>query len=350
MSSDHVWFAKETTSGTPVTPSGNASVLTSFSPSLGESKLTAKETGQSRGVSDIAQGTHMPSGSLEFIAQPEQLGLILLSLLGQSTSTQIGATSAYDHAFEPNDSAAQTTLTAQLQQVRNGTTVTTNIRGLAVTSTTITFATDEYVRVSIDYVAFEEAKAGATFNDSGSTTSPAAITVAYGTALERFKFDRVTIQYGGTATKDGTTKAYTLTSSPTTLSNVESFEVTINASVEQRVFLGSRYPQLMHYGDRDVSASLTLDNETPSLTFYDKHVAGTQEPWRIAVNTVAEADTSNPYALDITLPLADIAETSFGDLSGENSTRTLDISLTGITDSSTDDDVSIHLVDTNTSY
>ncbi len=342
---NHILIKAESTLGTFVTPDVTLPVK-SWTFNAGQSRLMREETGAGRGTTAIEIGAYEPSGSFEAYATPALLPY-LIKAAGFNTvtkSTPGGATNARNHVFLADDTAALKSLSVQGQYVGNGTTVTYNQRGVVINKLTVTFTAKEYVMVTGDYFCLEQRKAGDNF--SNGNTSAATQSPAYPTPLEAFSFAKATLTYGGTISKDGTSKVFTQTSG-TALTNVESYEVTFDQGITQQVFLSSYYAGRLKEGKRKITFTFTVDNETPSATFYDRMIAGTQEPLFILGQTNSYIESTTPYDFEIGLPKVDYGNVETGALSGSQEARSLTVSGEGIIEPVTDNDAVIRFKDAN---
>lgn len=344
---DALLIKNETTIGTFVTPDTAIPVKT-VEVDASETRIEERYTGLGRDLYELSRGAHRPMGTIALAGHPGTIGKFLNSLFfgGLTTSTPGGGTSSRDHVFIPNDGSALKGISMQLQRSRNGTTVTHNIRGGLITEVTFSIEVDQYLQVEAKYAGIEMLIAGGTFADS--TSSVAAQTVTYGTYVRRFQFDDLTVEYGGTNSKDGTTKVYTM-SGGTAVSNLESLSVTIGHEVEHRVALGSRYPQSHHVGIRNVKAEMTFQENAPSDTFYAKYIANSTDAWHFKFSGPTIESTLK-YELDIYLPAAYYEEAAYGGLNASYEARTIDVALRAGADATTDDAVAVRLRDIQTSY
>lgn len=349
---DHLLIAKESTPGTFVTPSATAhSGLQEFAVTPGEQRFMRRESGRSRDVIKHVRGTHRPSGSLTTLVESDNNLINLLRALGATTlttSTPGGATSSRDHVLTFDDDAASISLSMQAQQRRIATTSTVNLRGVELSSLTLAVGLDDYLRLTAEFVCYEEQVAGGTFGDGNS--SPAAVgSVSYNTVEAAFEFADMTISQGGTVSQDGTTKVYSLSGS-TDLADVESLEISIAMNKEQRFALGSRYAQDIIDGNRDVTGSLTVRNDTPSTAFLTKLRAGTQEAYLIKFTGV-QIESGFTTEFEIALPLVGYTDTdAYGALSSEHGARTLTIPFTGLLHESTGNAVAFRVRNDTASY
>lgn len=308
----------------------------------GQARIELRELGATRGLSETLEGAYKPQGSISASVRPGEVGLLLRSAMGTVTkSTPSGGTAARDHVFDIDDDAVVHTLSAQLQQSRMGTTEALNLRGLVVDQLTLSVAAEQESRLSVNYLAVEEKMPGTAF-DNGNV-SPAAVAVAYAAQIAPLTFDSVKIYYGGTATKDGTTKRYTLAGAGT-LVNVENVEIVLSNNMSHRIFLDSKYAGTFHQGDREPTCSFTLDNETPHVDFYEKHSLVTQEPLQILIEGT-EIETGFNYALEITFPNFDYGDVPWGELMGSNAERTIQIAGRGLVWDTEDEDINLRLRD-----
>lgn len=342
---DALFVIGEATFGSYVNQSGDPiRGVTVATPQDGQGRIELRELGATRGLSESLEGAYKPQGSIQMTMRPEEFGLFLRSAMGTVTmSTPSGGTNTRDHVFDIDDDAVLHSLSAQLQQSRMGTTTTLNVRGLVVDQISMAITAENEGRLTIDYLAIEQQEPGTAF-DNGNT-SPAAVAVAYATQIVPLSFESVKVYYGGTPSKDGTTKRYTLAGAGT-LANVESVEATLSNNLSHRIFLDSRYAGTFHQGDRETSCTMTLDNETPDTTFYQKHNALTQEPLQILIEG-ATIEGAFLQALEITFPNFDYSDVPWGELMGSNSERTIQIAGRGLVWDTEDEDISLRLRDSN---
>jgi hypothetical protein len=244
--------------------------------------------------------------------------------------------------FLPDDAAAMTHYSFQLQQIRNGTTVTTNIRGALINSMAFGFALDQVVTMTISGMFIEECKAGGTFADT--TSSPAAITLVAPTMLAPFKHGQITLQYGGSVSKDGTTKVYAYT--PGTTLNISAATITIDNGLTQREVLSSLYPTAIVPGDRSVTASFTVPNDTPALTFYDLLKADTSQVIRVLASS-ATIESSFTYQFEVTLPVFSYNDAPYGEISGVNGQRDIEVSGVALVSATTGEEIAVRLRNAN---
>lgn len=344
---DHIVIGKESAVGTFVSPAGDAIHVLEATSDPNTNYLSEIESGNTRDKVDIEQGTTKPAGNIKMIVRPETI-MELLMAGGQNlvTSTVVAATSAYDHAAYPDDTAAIIGLSCQMQQTRNATTKTINLRGMQVKSWTLSCEMDQYLQLEVEYMAYEETLAGVAFLDT--QTSPAAISITYAANISGFKFDHVAIQYGGTLTLDPTAKTFSLASG-TALTGAEKFMVKCTYDNNQRGQFGQRYVKEQLHGGRTVEWEIDISDDTPATTFYTKKRDNTKEAITINFTHTAEIEASYPYLFQIVLPNANYQKAPFGNISGDQGARTLTIGGEGLPDTN---DISIHtqLRDSNTSY
>lgn len=324
---DHLAIAEETTLGTFVTPSAMLSGVRSFSVNPNETRTPRYEKGRSLDPVDTMNGVHNPSGAGELVVESDLENIVrVLQSLGFTsiTSTQIAATAAYEHGLMFDDDGALVSLSAQVQKIGNGTTVTANVRGLQVGSVTFTVSADNYLTMTFDYVAVEAQVAGTNFGDAES--SPAAITVSYPTLVRGFQFDDVVIKLGVTPTWDGTKKLFTIADG-TTLS-LESLSLTIELPRSQVNALGSKYAaEIIRSGSRAITGELVVRNNTPTTAYFTKLRSGTTEALDIKFSGDADAiESGHTNELQITIPqLSYNSGELFGAVTNEVAAETLTI-------------------------
>lgn len=334
---DNIWIAEETTPGTFVAPSGNAvSGLQSFNITTNDARIARRESGRSHGMSAHTQGSHMPSGAMTIIVEPDNVVELLRSLGFLTITSSTPDMGVYQHVLEMDDDGAPKTLSVQAQQRRVGTASALNVRGVAVSNATFDVSTDNFLSVTLDYLAYEATTAGVDF--SNGNTSITALSIAHGTLMRAFQFDRMTITRGGTLSRDGTTRIITA-SGATAITNAESLSLSINYNKEQRLALGSRYPQQIITGNRDVTFTMSLRNDTPSTTLWASQVAGTQEALIVKFSGLTdELATGHTYELEFALPVVDYTgDDLFGELSSELGARSISLSGTALNDATLGD-------------
>lgn len=329
--SDYIFVKTESASGTFEALTGETAlpVLTKTR-ALGQNWIDVREAGASRSLYDAEQGARRPTASIEFRCQARYMLVLLKSLFNViTTSTPATATNTRDHAFYMNDAAVMNTFSMQTQETRGGATRTLNWRGCQVISAEFTFEQDNYGTVSLEIAAMEVTPAGTAFLNGNS--SPAAITVTTPTTVKKsFGFPNVTVTYGATLTLDATTKRYTKAGG-TTLTGIESLTISINHGAESRVFLDKLYPQSHVLGNREVTFSIVLADDTPALTFFDTKVrTKTSESLFIEIDNGVVIETTFTEEFDIALPTALYQEPTWADISGEHGVRNLTIAGVGL--------------------
>lgn len=348
---DHLIVAKESVAGTFVAPTGDmVSGLMSMSTDPGDTRIERRESGRSRAVISALQGIHSPSGSMETILEPDNMGLFLLAAgNNDNAATQEAATSAYHHGFAQDDSLASTTLSLQIEQIRSATTTAINMRGVYLSGVTFNIQVDGQLRLSFDYIAMEETTVGGTFPGNGDT-SAAAVAVSYGTVVREFIFSDLVVKYGITpGTFNATEKYFDSISGGTILTDMEDVEISVNQNFETRHVLGDRYMQEVVFGNREISMSATIRNDTPVLTFYDKFIAGTQEGWHFLFSGVTDAiESGHTFEFEITIPLLDYTEAAVGDLSSDHGARNITLGGNALYHSASAQEINYRLKNTVT--
>lgn len=345
--SDHLLLKKETTFATPVTiTTADVIPIRNATPATGENYIQDRVTGQGRALASNNRGSKIPALSGEGSLIPETFGKLINMLLGGQNTVQVDATAAYNHNFYPLDSAALPSATLQLIQIRNSASTVIGQKGAKMDSMEFSFNVDEVGTYSFEIMAQDEAKAGGTYEDASS--SQAQLTPVYAVTPAPLMFTQVTVKYGVTATWNDTDKVFEC-SGGTTLAGVVNLTLTVNNNIDQGGVLGKRTADRMPEGQRDVELSLTISNDTPSTTFYDKMRAGTSEAIQILVVSPEEADTGEYYELEFVIPVATYEEAAYGDVSGEFGMRDVDLMLRGEIQQASGYDVGIRVKDTLTS-
>lgn len=327
---DYVFIKTESASGTFEALTGETALpLLSMSRGFGQNWIDIREAGSNRDLYDSEQGARRPTASITFRCQAKYMLVLLKSLFNViTTSTPATATNTRDHAFYMNDSAAMNTFSMQTQETRSGTTRTLNWRGCIVISAEFTFEQDNYGTVTMELLAYEVTPASTAFLNGNS--SPAAITVTTPTTVKKsFGFPNVTVKYGATLTLDGTSKRYSA-SGGTTLTSIESLTIGISHGTESRVFLDKLYPQSHVLGNREVTFSIVLADDTPSLTFFDTKVrTKTEETLFVTIDNGVVIETTFTEQLDFAIPKALYREPTWVDISGEHGVKNLTIAGVG---------------------
>lgn len=344
----NLYYKVETTAGTWVAPDATAGETESFSVNPGESRITRRSTGLSRAAVGHDQGVHTPSGNwtqrLDYVNARLALGAVGFAKLA---STQADSSIAYDHVYAPDDDAIVPGYSVQAQQVREATTESVNVRGLAIDQLTLSNAVDAYAMAEASWLAYEVVRDAETFLNGNA--SSANLTIAYPTPLRLFRFSDLTATTGGTVAIDGTSKVVSVSGS-SALTNLENVSVQIATGKVQRTILGQRTPASIINGDRTVTVSFDIRNDAPNVAWLGHLLSGDSVAlilkWAAPANSIA---TGYTYELEVAIPSFHVTTAPPGDVELGQGAKT--ISISGIAEYNTTaaTDISVRVRNTATS-
>lgn len=290
-----VGIKKETVFGTPVT-------VDRFPEFLSESLEWKPEYMTGRGLrvgsrvqrADRRQlGRQHVEGDVSLEACARGLGIFFEALMGQATSTIIGAGPAYQHLFTLTNTDPFPTYTIQkgIPLLGGGAVQAATFSGMACTRGTITSAVGEIVKLDTSW-----------FGKQVSTAiAYAAPSYAAASSQELFTFLHGSITLGTSAVTPPTTVA--LASGGDAVANVKDFTVTIDNKLDTSGYtygsngtLGRR-PTL---GATEISGKLTA--EFDSVTNRDYFLANTTVSVTMTFVTATELQTGVYNTLQIVLP------------------------------------------------
>lgn len=290
-----IGIKKETTFGTAVT-------VDRFPEFLSESLDWKPEYMTGRGLrvgsrvqrADRRQlGRQHVEGDISLEACSRGLGIFFEALMGEATSTIIGAGPGYQHLFTLTDTDPFPTYTIQkgIPLLGGGAAQPTTFTGMACTRGTITSAVGEIVRLDTSW-----------FGKAADTTiAYAAPSYVASASQELFTFLHGSITLGTSAVTPPTTVA--LASGGDGVTNIKDFTVTIDNKLDTSGYtygsngtLGRR-PTL---GATEITGKLTA--EFDSVTNRDYFLDNTTVSVTMTFVTATELTTGSYNTLQITLP------------------------------------------------
>jgi hypothetical protein len=304
-------------------------------------------SGNCRGQKYRWLGPKRPTGSFEFPAHWEYIGwFVKNALMHDVASTQQGATAAYLHGFFPKDDTLPFGLSVQMKVDSDD---SKNVLGVVIDTLTFSCTAGESLNISGDYIAYDEAPTGGTWDFDGATGAPAVIASPSYVAdtILPFRFQNATLTFNGTLTFDDTENKYTLAGGNTY--NIEACELSIANNLDPKVFLGNRVAGNFTGQDREITATIDFDQSTVDDTFYDLYRAGTEGTLFLEFDSGVEADTGFNYTMTIVVPRVSFGAALPPDVSGTNDRRMQAVEMTGLVDSD-GQDFNVQIIDTQTSY
>jgi len=302
--SGYIGVAKQTASGTYVTPAQYMYVDSISIDAQTEELVSSPEIGGGRDIVDgsVLVGPISYGGSIDFSVRPESIGLFLLGATGAVTSSGISG-DAYGHTFTfENDLVPLSIEKSVGDGLENFGYTDTKVNNLRFEA-----AQGEFVTGSADVIAINETS-GKTVQTSSFETSPI-----------------FTYQSGSVILDSGEI-------------SVKSFSFEINNNVQDDDFrFGSRSLASLVEKRRELSASLEVvptDSNIYKKSVYGSTsattVSGLQTTYAGALflrfeSAYKVAGTTVPYQMDITIPKAVFKSSPFAISGDEMITETLDL-------------------------
>lgn len=342
----HVLAVEETTFGTWNAPT-DAYPLLSWSHDDGTEYVDGRETGASRGLRAQWYGSRAPSGSGEGFIHEEDFALFAKAAgLWGVDSLVVGATSAYEHNLIVDDSLSAVGLSMQVQSDASN---AFSFKGVVLDTLTFSLAAREKAKFSFDWLAFDAARVGGTWDDT--TAAPAIIgsPAYFGAAIQPLKFNSATLTWGGTVAFDAPTKKITITGG-TSITLATMVEISIENNFSYQHTLGSAsVPTIAIPQDRSVTGRMDIDFSTVTNTYYDAMINATEVALQLTM-TGNEADTGENYTVEITLPSIVVRSANHPDITGEQTGRSQSVEFTAHTNTTANADIGVRIVDTATTW
>jgi len=347
MADEHVIISPETTFGTFVTPA-LAFPIMKASHAVGREYIDRRYSGSARALAKRYQGSKSPSGSIETDLFPDEMGNWFEAAgFVITTSQDVGATTAYEHGLLLSTSSLLSSLSAQIKRSAS---VATNILSMIMDKVTLKCAKGEVVMVTFDFLAKDEAPAGGTWDHDGGASDAVIATPTYISAsLVPYRYFDAALILGGTVSLDGTTKQMSI-SGGTTLSNIESLEITIENNLEQAHFLTAD-PTAGQIPAQDFNAAIQMDVDQSTLvaTYYNHVRGGTNAALQLTL-TGPEIEAGHDYMFELTLPSLSFDEADYPEVSGDQSRRVQKVQASAIVHTTIDEAIGITIRDSQASY
>ncbi len=256
-------------------------------------------TGAGRGRKFAWLGEKPVAGKLVLLAWPQYVGSLLKALFTTVNTDRQETTTAYRHKLLLDDTADLGSISMEKQY--GGSSGTTQfIKGAVCTNLTISAAVKAALKLSLGYVAKDEAWAGGNWEDG--TAAPAAATnpVPYAAGLAMpFKFHEGAVYKGGSlALTDGEI----VVTGGTAIAYIEACEIAIDMGLDS--FFGlNNTPNVvaLRPGGRKVSLKADLDWQGVDNAYTLAHRAGTETVWQLKFVGPVIASTYY-YEFIVTLP------------------------------------------------
>jgi hypothetical protein len=347
MPQEHIIFVEQTTDWTTWDTPDKAIPVDTFAIDPGIEYHDHRVTGQNRSLKYSWLGQKLVTGSFEMLAWWEYLGWFFkAALMHDVASTVQGATTAYLHGFFPKDDTMPLGMSVQAKRDADD---ASNLIGMLIDSLTFNMSANEPVMLSGDFIAYDEADTGGTWdNDASAAPAVIASPTYFADSVLPFRFQHATLTFDGTLTFDDTENKYTI-SGGTAFSLIEQMELSIENNLDPRVFLSSRLPGNVIGGDRSISGSFAWDQSAVDEQFLTKLRAGTRATLQIVLDSGVEADTGFNYMMTITVPVVEFRSAAHPDATGSQDRRMQDVEFVGLADSN-DIDFNVTIVDKQTSY
>jgi len=344
MPLEHMIFEEQVAWQTWITPTKGLYLL-SASLDPGSEYVEQRITGVGRAVKNSWLGKKLPTGQLTLPLYYEYMGFLLKAAgLHDIDSTQQGATAAYAHGFIPKDDTVPSGLSVQLKRDADD---ASNIQGVMFDSMTLAFAAGEPAELRGNFIAYDEANTGDTWENTDAAPAVIASPTYFADTVLPFRFQHATINIGSTLTWVAGENVFTKVGG--SAATIENFEVTWENGWDPRVFLGDRLAGNVIGQEFNVTGRFDVDQSTVDETFYAYYRDGTQKAVWLEVDSGVEADTGYNYLMRIVIPLCDFRQGALPDISGDQSRRMQTVEFTGVLGA---DDVpfQITIVDTESSY
>lgn len=347
MSADDLIIAAESTPGTWVTPD-TAFPVDKVVHNLNRNYIEKRLSGKGRFHANHLLGGIMPSGSIEMDLYPDYMGLFLQAAgFDITTTTPGGATNARLHGCLPS---ADRNLGSLSAQVKRSASVAMNILRMTIAKLTLKAVAGNQVTVAMDYVAKDEAVAGANWNYTASSSEAVISSPTYiGATLTPYLFYNAALVLGGTVSLDGTTKQYSI-SGGSAFNIVESLEVMIDNDNDQFHTLQSD-PTVygMPAQDSAVTVKMDLDWSTIVSTYYGYFRDGTNAALKLTL-TGAQIESGQNYLFEVVIPNLSFTAAEFPDVEGSSKRRKQTVEAVGNLHAATDFPIGVAIKDTQTSY
>jgi hypothetical protein len=343
MPQEHI-ILKEQSAWTTWTTPDKAIPVDSWTLDPGIERVERRVTGQGRGLKYRWLGKKLPAGSFEMTAWWEYLGYFIKAAGLTGIANGAAGTGAYKHGFIRDDATLPFGLSVQAK--RDGSSAD-NILGVVLNKLQFACQAGEPLVISGDYVAYDEAPTGGTWEAGTSAPAVIATPAYFADSILPFRFEHAELLLGPTLTWVSADKTYTKTGG--TAYAIEMIEVALENNFDPRVFLGSRLAGNVIGQDAKVSGRFDLDQSTVSGTLRDAYRAGTQMALWLDFDSGVAASAGNNYRLTIIVPLLDFDKGALPDLSGGNDRRMQSVEFTGLLDSNAVD-LAVSIVDKQATY
>ena len=236
-------------------------------------------------------GKNWVEGDMEIEACTRGAGIFWRALMGQSTSTIIGAGPAYQHNFTLSNSDPIPTYTIQkgIPLVGGGAVQPYTFRGMACTKGSISMPDGEVLRLRTSWT-------GKDLDTATAYASPSFPT----SGQELFTYWMAAMTVGGVVTQPTTTA---LASGGTAVTNIKNFSLDIDNKLDTNGYtLGSggkqsRRPVL---GTTEITGRFTAEYD--ANTYRDLFIANTAVPIVLTLTSTTQLQTSVYNTLQIVLP------------------------------------------------
>lgn len=288
-----IGIKKETTYGTAVTVDHFPEFLSEsfeWKPSYMVGKGLRPGSRVSR-VERRTLGKNWVEGDLEIEACARGVGIFWEALMGQATSTQIGAGPAYQHNFTLTNTDPFPTYTIQkgIPLLNGGAVQPHTFAGAACTRGSISVGTGEVVKLRTSWNA-----------KSVDTATAYAAPSYIVTGQELFNFFQGTLTLGGVVTNPTTTA---LATGGTVVNNILDFSLDIDNKLDTNGFAfgsGGKQARRPHIGYTEITGKMTA--EFDAVTLRDLYLNNTAVPLTLTFTTATQLQTGVFNTLQITIP------------------------------------------------
>jgi len=265
-------IGKETTWGTAVTPTQFLELMPGETMKNDIEHINAGFLMDSRNEYKIYKGTENAGGQITIPVNPDNIGLLMFMALGVESTTQVGATTAYDHDFTP--AGIDTDLGSVTLEIDRGITCCL-YPGSTVDKMTINAAKGSLVTAAFDFLSKQEQDdQTATTGLSPSTKIP-------------YTF------HHGTVAIDTSSVAY-----------INSFNLEYNNNLDPEgfVFNGTAYREHAYKTIGSLTGSMELEWTTTSDTLRDAYLDNTQKQLTFTFTSTETIEAGYYYTMTIDIP------------------------------------------------
>jgi len=308
----YVGLGKETTYGVAVAATRYLAALASIKP---DQSWIIPPPIASRGFRKRNLGPYRARGSIDFPVEPENIGELLLGVLGSVSSAQQGGTIAYLHTFTPGDLPPSFTLRMGVEQTERV------LPGGLIDGLTLRFPHDDDVKARAEICSgFVETKA--------SLASPTM------SILQALNFN-----YSGSLFKIAALDKRSI---------IYDAEVTIKNNVPfSRGDLSGRTFATKRFGQREVYGKISAYFD--DTTEYDRFIAGNEFALQITVMGPVIVGAYQ-YYLQIDMNKCIYLKDTSPDVTAENEPLVIDAPFKAFIDPATEREILVKLQNSITSY